>query len=149
MAGLSGHQRIWRRREPDKETTDHPGRFDARIPVGPGLCYVIRRANGATQEVLAMQHEYQDGPGDSSKSEFPIREIARKWLASASDTSQRSFVKALSWRILGSIDTTVLALLFTHNLAISAAIGGTEILTKIVLYYVHERVWTRISFGKA
>jgi uncharacterized membrane protein len=95
-----------------------------------------------------MRHEYQDSPSGPSKNGVPIRALTRKWLASASDTSQRSFVKALSWRILGSIDTTVLALLFTHNLAVSVAIGGTEILTKIVLYYVHERVWTRISFGK-
>jgi uncharacterized membrane protein len=95
-----------------------------------------------------MQTESQDGPGDTSRDASPIGAFAQKWLGSASDTSLRSLIKAVSWRIIGSVDTTVLALLFTRNLTISIAIGGTEILTKVVLFYLHERLWTRIAFGK-
>ncbi len=59
----------------------------------------------------------------------------------------RSLAKAVSWRMTGSLDTFILALLFTGNLKVSAAIGGAEIFTKIMLYYLHERAWGRIGFG--
>jgi sulfate adenylyltransferase large subunit len=79
----------------------------------------------------------------------PIVKLARRWFASASESSLRSLFKAVTWRICGSLDTTILAFLFTGNLKLSAAIGGTEVMTKIALYYIHERFWTRIGFGKA
>ncbi|MCU7891959.1 MAG: DUF2061 domain-containing protein [Candidatus Thiodiazotropha sp. (ex Ustalcina ferruginea)] len=60
----------------------------------------------------------------------------------------RSLVKALSWRVTGSIDTILLSWLFTGNLTIAAAIGLTEVMSKMVLYYLHERVWNRISLGR-
>lgn len=59
----------------------------------------------------------------------------------------RSLAKAISWRLTGSLDTFILALLFTGNAKVAAAIGGAEIFTKIVLYYLHERVWGRLGFG--
>jgi len=74
--------------------------------------------------------------------------LARRWFASASESSLRSLFKAVTWRMCGSLDTTMLAFVFTGNIKLSAAIGGTEVLTKIALYYVHERFWTRIGFGK-
>ncbi|WP_095011720.1 DUF2061 domain-containing protein [Tsuneonella mangrovi] len=60
----------------------------------------------------------------------------------------RSLVKAISWRALGSIDTFVLSLLFTHNAKAAGAIAGTEVVTKMVLYYFHERAWLRIGWGR-
>jgi sulfate adenylyltransferase large subunit len=78
----------------------------------------------------------------------PIVRLARKWFASASESSLRSLFKAVTWRLCGSLDTTLLAFVFTGNIRLSAAIGGTEIMTKIALYYVHERLWTRVGFGK-
>ena len=60
----------------------------------------------------------------------------------------RSLVKALSWRVTGSIDTMLLSWLFTSDLKIAAAIGLTEVATKMVLYYLHERAWNRIPLGK-
>ena len=68
-------------------------------------------------------------------------------IAPAREKSWRSLAKAVSWRITGSLDTFVLALLFTGNATIAATIGGTEIFTKIVLYYLHERAWARIGIG--
>ena len=75
----------------------------------------------------------------------PLVELARRWFASASESSLRSPLKAVTWRLCGSLDTTILTFLFTGNLAI----GGTEVMTKIAFYYMHERFWTRISFGKS
>ncbi|MGV3510901.1 MAG: DUF2061 domain-containing protein [Novosphingobium sp.] len=59
----------------------------------------------------------------------------------------RSVVKAISWRTLGSIDTFLLGWLFTGSAKAAGAIAGTEVITKIGLYYFHERVWSSISWG--
>ena len=59
----------------------------------------------------------------------------------------RSLVKAISWRVLGSIDTFLLSWLFTSNAKAAGAIATTEVITKIGLYYGHERVWSSISWG--
>lgn len=68
-------------------------------------------------------------------------------LPAAQEGSLRSFAKALSWRVTGSIDTFCLAYLFTGNVTVAVSISGAEVATKLVLYYVHERAWARISFG--
>lgn len=64
------------------------------------------------------------------------------------DTNARSFVKAVSWRIVGTLDTILLSFLITGNSTIAVSIGITEILTKTLLYYLHERVWNRVAWGR-
>jgi uncharacterized membrane protein len=64
------------------------------------------------------------------------------------DTHSRSLAKAISWRVTGSIDTMVLSFLITGSIKFAAAIGLTEVLTKSVLYYLHERAWLKIPFGR-
>lgn len=59
----------------------------------------------------------------------------------------RSVVKAISWRTLGSLDTFVLGWFFTGSVKAAGAIAGTEVITKIGLYYFHERVWSSIHWG--
>lgn len=58
----------------------------------------------------------------------------------------RHLAKTITWRIVGTIDTMVLSGLITGDWKIGLAIGGTEVLTKMVLYFFHERLWWR--FGK-
>ncbi|MDE2446505.1 MAG: DUF2061 domain-containing protein [Alphaproteobacteria bacterium] len=65
----------------------------------------------------------------------------------ANSNPRRSIAKAISWRILGSIDTAVLGYLFTGSFKIAGSIASTEILTKVVLYYFHERAWAHSRFG--
>lgn len=61
---------------------------------------------------------------------------------------RRHLAKAVSWRVLGTIDTTLLAWLLTGSFQIGAMVGGAEIITKTLLYYVHERVWYNyVKFG--
>jgi uncharacterized membrane protein len=67
----------------------------------------------------------------------------------SSERPIRSLAKAISWRVTGSIDTMMLSWFFTGNLTIAAAIGLTEVVTKMVLYYLHERIWNRISLGRS
>lgn len=63
------------------------------------------------------------------------------------ESHSRSFIKAASWRALGSIDTFMLSWFFTSNAKAAGAIASTEIITKILLYYFHERVWSTIGWG--
>ena len=63
------------------------------------------------------------------------------------EAHSRSFAKAVSWRILGSIDTFILSWLFTDDVKAAGAIAVTEVLTKMVLYYLHERAWSSVSWG--
>jgi len=60
----------------------------------------------------------------------------------------RSFVKAVSWRLTGSVDTMVISFLITGRIKWALTISGVELLTKIFLFYVHERVWNKIPFGR-
>ena len=60
----------------------------------------------------------------------------------------RSFLKAVSWRMIGSLDTFILSLIVTGNGKYAVTIASAEALTKIGLYYVHERVWRRIAWGR-
>ncbi|MHB1687397.1 MAG: DUF2061 domain-containing protein [Ignavibacteriaceae bacterium] len=60
----------------------------------------------------------------------------------------RSIVKAISWRIFGSIDTIIVSLLITRSYKLAISIGFVEVFTKMLLYYFHERLWNRVSYGK-
>lgn len=63
------------------------------------------------------------------------------------DGNKRSIVKAISWRISGTIDTIFIAFLLTAKIGNALRIGGIEVITKMVLYYLHERVWNTITWG--
>jgi len=60
----------------------------------------------------------------------------------------RSLAKAISWRATGTVDTIVVSLLVTGKPKLAVSIGAIELFTKICLYYFHERVWNRLSFGR-
>lgn len=57
-----------------------------------------------------------------------------------------SFIKALSWRIVGTIDTICISYLLTGKPTLALSIGSIEVVTKMVLYYLHERAWERIKW---
>ncbi len=65
----------------------------------------------------------------------------------SADKLRRSAAKTITWRVLASLDTIALSWFFTGSLAIAAAIGGFEVVTKLFLYFVHERVWARLRIG--
>jgi uncharacterized membrane protein len=64
-----------------------------------------------------------------------------------SHTPRLSFIKAVSWRVVGTLDTIVLSTLITGNPLTGFKIGGTELMTKIILYYLHERAWAKLPVG--
>jgi len=59
----------------------------------------------------------------------------------------RHIFKTFSWRIVGTADTIIIAWIISGNLTTGLKIGGLELLTKMILYYIHERIWYRINFG--
>jgi uncharacterized membrane protein len=63
------------------------------------------------------------------------------------DGHGRSIVKAVSWRVTGSLDTFVISWILIGKTGIAGSIAGTELLTKIILYYFHERLWAVIPWG--
>lgn len=77
------------------------------------------------------------------------RSVKRPTAAVSADRPIRSLAKAISWRVTGSIDTMLLSWFFTGDLTVAAAIGLTEVATKMLLYYLHERAWNRIPLGRA
>jgi uncharacterized membrane protein len=58
----------------------------------------------------------------------------------------RHLAKTVTWRIVGTLDTMFLGWIITGSLKLGLAIGGTEVLTKMVLYFLHERAW--FKWGK-
>jgi sulfate adenylyltransferase large subunit len=68
--------------------------------------------------------------------------------APPSESHVRSIVKAISWRGTGSVDTFLVTFVITGSFKFAGSIAITEILTKIVLYYFHERIWSVIPWGR-
>ena len=56
----------------------------------------------------------------------------------------RSVVKAISWRTVGTLDTIIVSYFITGSLVMAASIGSIEVVTKMALYYFHERSWNKI-----
>lgn len=69
---------------------------------------------------------------EDRKSEKPIRSIA----------------KAISWRVIGTLDTLLVSYLFTGKVVLAASIASIDFVTKMFLYFFHERIWNRIGWGK-
>ena len=64
------------------------------------------------------------------------------------ETHARSVAKAVSWRIMGTVATSLLVFVFTRQLTLSLAVGALEFVSKIGLFWLHERAWDRTRFGR-
>ena len=60
----------------------------------------------------------------------------------------RSFIKMLSWRVVATFTTMILVYIFVGKVKIAAAVGALEVVTKMILYYLHERVWDKTNIGR-
>jgi uncharacterized membrane protein len=63
-------------------------------------------------------------------------------------SKQRSALKAITWRVIGTADTFLISWLATGKPSLAAAIAGSEVVTKTILYYFHERGWNKIKWGR-
>jgi len=61
---------------------------------------------------------------------------------------KRHAIKAITWRIIGTLDTMIISWVITGSWKWGLAIGGVEVFTKMILYFLHERAWYKFSkFG--
>ena len=77
----------------------------------------------------------------------PEEKIIPKGVLKVSDRADKpvkSALKAISWRIVGTIDTMIISYFITGKVTIAITIGSVEVITKTVLYYFHERLWAHI-----
>jgi uncharacterized membrane protein len=72
----------------------------------------------------------------------------RYWFnSSVSDSKKRHVLKTFSWRLVGTLDTILIGWLISGNPIVGLKIGIAEVITKMVLYYLHEKVWYKSNFG--
>lgn len=64
-----------------------------------------------------------------------------------SGTQIRHILKTFTWRFVGTLDTVILSWFLTGSAEVGMKIGGLELITKMILYYLHERIWYKSKFG--
>ena len=74
--------------------------------------------------------------------------MARRAPNSDVDSRARTVVKAVSYRVLATLTTMTIVFLITRKIIISLGVGLVEVIAKITFYYLHERAWHKISWGK-
>jgi uncharacterized membrane protein len=77
----------------------------------------------------------------------PEEKIIPKGVIKVSDRADKpvkSAIKAISWRIVGTIDTMIISYIITGRVTVALSIGSIEVFTKTILYYFHERLWAHI-----
>lgn len=77
----------------------------------------------------------------------PKEETSKKGILKVSDRADKpvkSIIKAVSWRIVGTIDTMIISYFVTGKITVAVSIGSVEVITKTILYYFHERLWAHI-----
>lgn len=68
--------------------------------------------------------------------------------AQPKENIKRTLVKTISWRVVGTIATVVISYVITGTLTLAFSIGGIELVSKMALYFFHERAWNTIKWGK-
>jgi uncharacterized membrane protein len=71
----------------------------------------------------------------------------RKW--GLNESNFRSIAKALSWRFIASGATFIISLLVSADLSVAGTIAAVQFVANIILYFVHERIWNKIKWGKS
>ena len=74
---------------------------------------------------------------------------SKQKVADASEEKiKRSIAKTVSWRVIGTLDTILISWLITGTIALAISIGAIELVSKMALYFFHERAWNKIKWGK-
>jgi len=60
------------------------------------------------------------------------------------DKPAKSLIKAISWRVIGTMDTIAISWLITGELIMAFSIGSVEVFSKLILFFFHERLWSKI-----
>ena len=79
---------------------------------------------------------------------YLLNKRAKDSMSGSSEGTLRSIVKSISWRIIGTLDTVVICWFVTGTIEAALSIGSIELVSKMVLYFLHERSWNKIKWGK-
>jgi uncharacterized membrane protein len=72
----------------------------------------------------------------------------RVWFKlNVTDSKKRHIIKTITWRFIGTLDTFILSWIISGNPLVGLKIGFSEVITKMILYYFHERAWYKINYG--
>ncbi len=74
--------------------------------------------------------------------------MSRSIKASLGETHSRTVLKAISWRVIATLTTMTIVYLFTREIKDAFGVGFFDIIAKMSFYYLHERTWGRIAWGK-
>ncbi|MFL5090058.1 MAG: GTP-binding protein [Xanthobacteraceae bacterium] len=77
----------------------------------------------------------------------PVHPTVRTLLARASESRLRSATKALTWRLIASVTAFAVALMLTGSIGIAGSVALVDIVGRTILYYVHERLWSKVAWG--
>lgn len=72
----------------------------------------------------------------------------KKTFTSVRDRTVKSIVKTITWRIIGTVDTIIISYLISGKATIAFSIGSIEVFSKMILYFLHERLWAIIRWGR-
>jgi sulfate adenylyltransferase subunit 1 (EFTu-like GTPase family)/uncharacterized membrane protein len=100
-------------------------------------------AMGCVEEITPLQHRSRLAKWLPKRTGGVSGKLTR-W----TETHARSLVKAMSWRATGSLDTFVVTFVISGSTKLAGSVALTEILTKILIYYGHERIWALVPWGK-
>jgi len=75
--------------------------------------------------------------------------MTEKTIRLSGEAHTRTILKAISWRALATLTTMTIVFLFTRRIILSLGVGLAEIIAKITFYYLHERAWDKVSWGKS
>ena len=78
----------------------------------------------------------------------PNGEVEPKIQEQPAEKVKRSLAKTISWRIIGTLDTLILSWVIVGEVKTAAAIASVEFVSKMILYFFHERAWNKINWGK-
>lgn len=72
----------------------------------------------------------------------------RVWFKSkVSNHNKRHIYKTFTWRFVGTLDTIIISWIILGDISLGLQIGLAETITKMILYFFHEKLWYRINFG--
>lgn len=63
------------------------------------------------------------------------------------ESHTRSIIKAVSWRLFGTLMTMLISFIITKRVSFAIYIGIFEFIAKVFIFYAHERIWGAIKFG--
>src|SRR5258708_38171963 len=124
------------------------------MPTAPGLGLDTEVAT--VERLVRVLEEFVDShfeaarvvEASSSERETSRLEKGIAALVRSGESHARSIAKAVSWRATGSLDTFLVALLITADTRLAAGVAAPEMPPQIALYYLHDRVWTLVPWGR-